>query len=249
MKRTLDEGNSAANINQMSQSQKPETQAVLPYIHEFDEVQKQLLDIDEECANRQIEIQREYDRKKQPHFKRRQACVIYDLFNGVQEIINKIPGFWARAILHHPALSYLTTADMPVLELLEKVELDDNIDNNGSYKVTLTFGEGAREYMEPLVLTKHVRFSDNKEDVVECTEIHWRPGMNPIDVAIKARSDERCIDWSLFEWFTKDEWINRPDFGEILRRELWHAPLAYYLDTVSVDFVDDEYDMLEEDDD
>ncbi|GBE60071.1 nucleosome assembly protein [Babesia ovata] len=239
MKRGLEEGNSGTEMSQMPQPEKPETQAVLPYIHEFDEVQKELLDIDEECANRQIEIQREYDRKKQPHFRRRQAC----------GIINKIPGFWARAILHHPALSYLTTADTPLLELLEKVDLEDNIDNNGSYKVTLTFGEDAREYMEPLVLTKHIRFSNNKEDVVECTEIHWRPGMSPIDVAVKARSDERCIDWSLFEWFTKDEWVNRPDFGEILRRELWHAPLAYYLDTVSVDFVDDEYDMLDEDDD
>lgn len=62
---------------------------MLPYINDFDEgrvvffvdginlvVQKELLELDEECANRQIEIQREFDRRKQPHFKKRQVCVL-----------------------------------------------------------------------------------------------------------------------------------------------------------------------------
>lgn len=200
-------------------------------------MQRELLEIDEECATKQIELQREYDQKKQPLFIKR------------QEIINKVPGFWAKAIIHHPGLSYLTSADTPILELLNKIELEDNLDNFGSYKVTLTFDEKAREYMEPLVLVKHLDFTDNKETVLECTKIEWKAGKSPIDVALKARADDKCIDWSLFEWFTSEEWINRPDFGEVLRRELWHAPLAYYLDTVSVDFLDEEYDILDEDED
>lgn len=234
MKRAFEE-NSPASAVAVLQGDSAETQALLPHITDFDEVQKKLLELDEECATKQIELQREYDKKKQPHFRKR------------QEVIDKIPGFWAKAITHHPALSYLTTADMPILELLEKIELEDNLDNSGSYKITLTFGEVAREYMEPLVLTKHTVFSENKENVVECTKIEWKAGKSPIEVALKARTDDRCIDWSLFEWFTEDEWLNKPDFGEILRRELWHAPLAYYLDTVSVDFLDEEYDMLDED--
>ncbi|ORM39614.1 Aspartic acid-rich protein [Babesia sp. Xinjiang] len=234
MKRSLEENMPEGQVPEV-QEDNPETQAIMPHIHEFDEVQKALLEIDEECAIKQIELQREYDRKKQPHFKKR------------QEIIDKIPGFWAKAMSHHPALSYLTTADAPILQLLQKVELDDNLDNYGSYKVTLTFAEAARDYMEPIVLTKHVVFSDTKEEVAECTKIEWKPEKSPIEVALKARSEEGCIDWSLFEWFTTEEWINLPDFGEVLRRELWHAPLAYYMDNVSVDFVDDEYDILDDD--
>ncbi|KAK1443224.1 testis-specific y-encoded like protein [Babesia gibsoni] len=232
MKRTFDDPSGGG-----AHGDAGETQVLLPHINDFDAVQKKLLEIDEECSNKQIELQREYDKKKQPHFRKR------------QEIIDKIPGFWAKAITHHPALSYLTTADMPILELLRQIDLEDNLDNSGSYKVTLTFGDAAREYMDTLVLTKHMEFTDTKERVVECTKIHWKAGKSPVDVAVKARTDDRCIDWSLFEWFTEDEWVNRPDFGEILRRELWHAPLAYYLDTVSVDFLDEEYDMMDEDDD
>ncbi|EDO05923.1 Nucleosome assembly protein (NAP) family protein [Babesia bovis T2Bo] len=234
MKRSLEEGTPDGAVPEVY-GDAVDTQALSLYMHDFDAVQKVLLEIDEECAVKQIELQREYDRKKQPHFKKR------------QEIIDKIPGFWAKAISHHPALSYLTTADAPILELLQKIDLEDNIDNNGSYKVTLTFTEEAREYMEPLVLTKHIVFTNDKDDVVECTKIEWKEGKSPIEVAQKARSDERCIDWSLFEWFTTEEWVNRPDFGEILRRELWHAPLAYYLDTVSVDFADDDYGILDDD--
>lgn len=153
-------------------------------------MQKKLLELDEECATKQIELQREYDKKKQPHFRKRQAGLVMGYLITSQEVIDKIPGFWAKAITHHPALSYLTTADMPILELLEKIELEDNLDNSGSYKITLvgyseindtltsmqTFGEVAREYMEPLVLTKHTVFSENKENVVECTKIEWKAG-------------------------------------------------------------------------
>ncbi|GIX65430.1 nucleosome assembly protein [Babesia caballi] len=231
MKRSLYDSKASCGMAEVL-SDTVDTQDILPHINDFDAVQKELLRIDEECASKQIELQREYDRRKQPYFNKR------------QEIISRIPGFWAKAITHHPGLSYLTTADLPILEQLNSIQLDDNLDNNGSYKITLIFNEAAREFMEPLVLCKHIVFADNKENVVECTKINWQPGKSPIEVAVKARTDERCIDWSLFEWFTEEEWVNRPDFGEILRRELWHAPLAYYLDTVSVDFVDEEYDMF-----
>ncbi|KAK2197653.1 bifunctional Nucleosome assembly protein (NAP)/NAP-like superfamily/p53-like tetramerization domain superfamily [Babesia duncani] len=210
---------------------------LFPHINDFDEVQKELLELDEQCANEQMEIQRKYDTQKQPYFERRQA------------IIDKIPGFWYRAISHHPALSYLTSADIAILEHLQKIELYDNLDNNGSYKLSLIFNIEAEEYMTPLILTKHIQFEMNKETVVECTKINWKAGKSPIDVAIKARENEKCIDWSLFEWFTEDEWLNRPDFGEIVRRELWHAPLAYYMNTVAIDYLDDDYSAIEEDDD
>lgn len=116
--------------------------------------------------------------------------------------------------MHHPALSYLTSADLPILEHLRQIDLMDNLDNNGSYKLTLIFNEAANEYMSPLKLTKHIEFDVNKETVVECTKINWKPGkvciktfqlnhiiQSPIDVALKARENEKCIDWSIFEWY------------------------------------------------
>ncbi|UKK00817.1 nucleosome assembly protein [Theileria orientalis] len=234
MKRNFED---AANSNQANPNS-PDTpkNPLLPYMSEFDEVQKILLSLDEECANEQMNLQRMFDKKKQPYFDKR------------QEIIDKIPGFWCKALTHHPALCYLTSADLPVLEHLKSIELYDNLDNNGSYKVTFNFSEKALEFMSPLSLTKHIVFGVNKENVKECTRITWKPGKSPVEEALKARKNDKCIDWSLFEWFTEEEWLNRPDIGEIIRREIWHAPLAYYMDTVSVDYFDDEYEMLDDED-
>eukprot|EP00375_Theileria_parva_P003920 XP_766606.1 hypothetical protein [Theileria parva strain Muguga] len=195
MKRNHDDA--ATSNDSATNSSDATNNPLLPFISEFDEVQKKLLSLDEECANEQMNLQRKFDKKKQPFFDKR------------QEIIDKIPGFWCKALTHHPALSYLTSADLPVLEHLKSIQLFDNLDNNGSYKLTLS----------------------------------------PVEEALKARKNDKCIDWSLFEWFTEDEWLNRPDVGEIIRREIWHAPLAYYMDTVSIDYFDDEYDMIDDEDD
>ncbi|EAN34323.2 Nucleosome assembly protein (NAP) family protein [Theileria parva strain Muguga] len=235
MKRNHDDA--ATSNDSATNSSDATNNPLLPFISEFDEVQKKLLSLDEECANEQMNLQRKFDKKKQPFFDKR------------QEIIDKIPGFWCKALTHHPALSYLTSADLPVLEHLKSIQLFDNLDNNGSYKLTLNFSDKAKEFMSPLSLTKHVVFDLNKENVKECTKITWKPGKSPVEEALKARKNDKCIDWSLFEWFTEDEWLNRPDVGEIIRREIWHAPLAYYMDTVSIDYFDDEYDMIDDEDD
>ncbi|BAM39571.1 nucleosome assembly protein [Theileria orientalis strain Shintoku] len=234
MKRNLEEDPKSKQA--LADLADPAKNPLIPFLSEFDEVQKALMSLDEECANEQMNIQRMFDKKKQPYYDKR------------QEIIDNIPGFWCKALTHHPALCYLTSADIPVLEQLKSIELYDNLDNNGSYKLTLNFSDKASEFMSPLSLTKHVVFNNNKENVKECTKITWKPGKSPVDEAIKARKNDKCIDWSLFEWFTEEEWLNRPDIGEIIRREVWHAPLAYYMDTVSVDFFDDEYEMLDDED-
>ncbi|EKX74345.1 nucleosome assembly protein, putative [Theileria equi strain WA] len=233
MKRSLEESTNL-EVEGAEAHDSADKNPLLSHISEFDEVQKKLLQLDEECANEQMELQRKYDQKKQPFFKKR------------QEIIEKVPGFWCKALTHHPALSYLTSADLPILEHLKGIDLQDNLDNNGSYKLTLEFSEKAKEYMSPLVLVKHVEFDINKETVKECTKITWKPGKSPIEEALKARNNDRCIDWSIFEWFTEEEWVDRPDVGEIIRREIWHAPLAYYMDTVAMDYFDDEYNIVDD---
>lgn len=127
-------------------------------------VQKELQRLDEACAREQMTIQRDYDEKKQPFFEKR------------QNIINKVPGFWSKALQHHPALCLLTPADFNILQYLTKIDLKDNLDDNGSYKITFTFDDNASEYMEPLSIVKYIVFEQNRETVAECTHINWKPG-------------------------------------------------------------------------
>ncbi|CDI82738.1 nucleosome assembly domain-containing protein, putative, partial [Eimeria acervulina] len=57
--------------------------------------------------------------------------------------------------------------------------------------------------------------------------------------------------WSFFEWFSKEPWPECwPDVGEVIRREIWHSPVAYFLgDALSDEDEDDDEEDDEDDDD
>ncbi|SPJ10260.1 nucleosome assembly protein [Plasmodium sp. DRC-Itaito] len=212
---------------------------LMPFMQDFEDIQKDIEQLDIKCAHEQMNIQKQYDEKKKPLFEKR------------DEIIQKVPGFWANTLRKHPALSDIVPEDIDILNHLVKLDLKDNMDNNGSYKITFIFGEKAKEFMEPLTLVKHVTFDNNQEKVVECTRIKWKEGKNPIAAVTHNRSDldNEIPKWSIFEWFTTDELQDKPDVGELIRREIWHNPLSYYLGLEEFDEFDDDFDEEFDDED
>lgn len=210
-----------------------------PHMKDLDAIQEELQKLEEECAKQQMLVQKEFDEKKKPVLVKRQG------------IIDKIPGFWCRCLKNHPQLAYLVEEDTPILEHLKQIDLDDNIDEHGSYKIKFVFDEGAREYMEPLVLEKHVQFRSDphSEEVVHVTDIKWKEGKSPVAAAEARRQRDGDDDMdavSFFDWFTKEPSDGaRLEIGEMIRREIWHAPVPFFLDEVAD--VDDEEE--EEDDD
>lgn len=195
-------------------------------VEEIEKIQEELHQLDEQCAKEQMQIQKKFDEKKKPFFDKRQT------------LIERIPNFWAEAFGHHPALLGITEHDRPILECLKRIELEDNLDDNGSYKIIFLFDERASTFFEPLRLVKHVTFDAADEEVAECTTIHWKPGQNPMEKI----PDSDSTEWSIFEWFGKDVVEDRPDVGEVIRREIWHAPLSYYLGEQVYDDIEEEED-------
>ncbi|EPR59907.1 putative nucleosome assembly protein (NAP) [Toxoplasma gondii TgCatPRC2] len=215
-----------------------------PHMKDLDGIQAELQKLEEECAKQQMVVQKEFDEKKKPVLVKR------------QEIIDKIPGFWCRCLRNHPQLAYLVEEDIPILEHLKRIDLDDNIDEHGSYKIKFTFDEAAKAFMEPLVLEKHVQFHNDpcSEEVVSVTEITWKEGKSPVAAAEAKRAGDADDDVdvvSFFEWFTKEpsEEASRLEVGEIIRREIWHAPVPYFLDEVADIDEDDDEDLSDEDED
>lgn len=258
MKRQQPDGNNTETAGQKQRrlEERPEdkgrecssdeaTALLQPHMKDLDGIQAELQKLEEECAKKQMVVQKEFDAKKKPVLVKR------------QEIIDKIPGFWCRCLRNHPQLAYLVEEDIPVLEHLKQIDLDDNIDEHGSYKIKFTFGEGARAYMEPLVLEKHVQFRNDpcSEEVLNVTEINWKDGKSPVAAAEAKRDGDGDDDVdvvSFFEWFTKEpsDAAARLEVGEIIRREIWHAPVPYFLNEVAdIDEEDDDDDVSDDDED
>ncbi|SCN59667.1 nucleosome assembly protein, putative [Plasmodium chabaudi adami] len=237
MKRDRSE-NSVENTTDPKHTKIENDDPLIPFIKDFEDIQKDIEQLDIKCAHEQMNIQKQYDEKKKPLFDKRDV------------IIQKVPCFWANTLRKHPALSDIVPEDIDILNHLTTLDLKDNMDNNGSYKITFTFSDKAKEYMEPLVLVKHVTFDNNQEKVVECTRIKWKDGKNPIAAVSNSRIDidNEMPKWSVFEWFTTEELHDKPDLGEIIRREIWHNPLSYYLGLEDFDDFDEDFDDDDDED-
>jgi len=204
------------------------------------EIQDRIQEIDDECVKEQMKVQQEYDVKKAPLFEERQG------------IISRIPGFWGNALLNHGAMEVIVDEDKKFIKCLTRIDLEDNLDDLGSYKIKFVFSDEVKGLLEPLELVKHVIFSEsNVPEVNFVTSFRFKDGPDPREVAIEKRKEGNREVWSFFEWFAEeeiagdpgDEW---PDLGEVIRRQFWHTPLNYFLNDISDD---DENDVDSEDSD
>ncbi|KAH8740586.1 hypothetical protein FG386_002168 [Cryptosporidium ryanae] len=200
---------------------------------ELEEVDSNLMELDKECAKEQMIIQRKFDEKKKPIFEKR------------REIIEKIPKFWAKTISKHPVfIENMQDEDIDILEHLKDIELDDNLDDEGSYRIKLTFDDSVSKHMEPSVLVKHVVFQDGAETVKEFTKIKWK------SESPKSRISKRLLNegsgkeeddlsdseiFSFFDFFTDEINGDGIDIGDIIRRDIYHSPLFYFCDDISED--------------
>lgn len=181
------------------------------------------MELDNECAKEQMAIQRQFDEKKKP------------IFNERRSIIEKIPKFWAETISKHPVFQEnIHPEDLEVLEFLKDIELEDNLDDEGSYRIKLIFDEAVSNLMKPNILVKHVVFKDNEEIVKEVTEISWAKESPRAAIEKKFSGAENKEEEygrsivSFFDFFSEHIPEESIDIGEIIRRDIFHAPLLYY---------------------
>lgn len=213
-------------------------------LSEFQSVQSRLMGLDDECVKEQLKIQRKFAGRMRPLMVERQG------------VIEKIPNFWGRVLNNIPLDEdqVFCPEDAELLPELELVDLDDNIDDRGSYKLTMRFSPKAKEYFSPSVIEKTVIFDDKStgEPTVTCTKIEWVPGKNIVEKVRERRrktqegdGDDEDLEFSLFEWFTSNPDEITVQLGEIIRRQVWQNPILFLYDGFGEDSDDDD----EEDDD
>lgn len=181
---------------------------VYAHLDAIERLQSRLYVIDKECLQEQLELQRKYDMKKTP------------LLSQRQQEIAKIPDFWATAIGNHPFTNQEAwlKGDRDILSFLDSIDLEDNIDDNGSYVITFRFAEG-NPYFSNAELVRTVTILNDQSDIVTSTPIMWAP---------KRKTPMHAK--SFFNWYCSTGGLAlEEDFGEVFRRDLWQNPYPYYL--------------------
>ena len=177
---------------------------VMAYLDSVERVQAELLELDIASSKEQLQVQRRYDSLRQPLLEQRRADIA------------KIPDFWFSAIRNHPSSDayVFDSIDSAPLAYLIHLDLHDNIDDHGSYRIVFEFIPNP--YFSESCLERTVNFFPDM--LITATPIRWAPHQRP-------RSDPR----SLFSWFSNTESeYEETDWGEIFRQDLWQNPFAYY---------------------
>ncbi|MBW0545969.1 hypothetical protein O181_085684 [Austropuccinia psidii MF-1] len=103
-----------------------------------------------------------------------------------------IPEFWVTALSNHPGLSELITErDQAALKYLNDIRVS-YLDGKPGFKLTFSFGEGAKEFFENTQLEKTYYYQDEVGytgdfvyDKAEGTKIQWKEGK---DLTVKVES-------------------------------------------------------------
>ena len=194
-------------IEEAMESSSKKQRDVHAHLDAIERLQTTLLSLDKACSREQLEIQRKYDLEKTPLILER------------KKEMDKIPHFWAEALGNHPATNQEAfVTDREILEYLASIELEDNLDDNGSYLLRFVFDSANNPFFSQSELVRKVTILEDQTDEVFSSPISWAPNKKP-------KHPE-----SFFAWFSSSAG-NSPneDLGEVLRRDLWQNPYPYYL--------------------
>ncbi|XP_046388713.1 protein SET-like [Ischnura elegans] len=207
----------------------PETRIAL---EEIDLCQKELDSLNERCSEEILEVERRYNQLRKPFYDKR------------NDVIQRIPKFWATAFVSHPELNYLMEEEEDLLQFLTKLEVEEFDDIRSGYRIKFHFEENP--YFENDILTKDFYLS--KTPASECTVIKWKEGKEPKELTKpkevvggsspgRKRAAERR---AFFDWYTDNNSPTVDEIAEVIKDELWPNPLHYYLAPVC----DVEYTVL-----
>mmetsp|Transcript_33050 Transcript_33050/g.55317 ORF Transcript_33050/g.55317 Transcript_33050/m.55317 type:complete len:237 (+) Transcript_33050:230-940(+) len=206
-----------------------------------------LFNIGEAYAERLGALEREFDQKRAPVYKTRDA------------ILAKIPQFWLTVFLNHKTInSMLTREDVDVLEYLETFTAVTTSDETAKREThTVTFGFRENPYFKNKVLTKKLTdFIPEEEvltrvDTIESTKIEWNEGkdftktQSSKDVPKPGGKRNREDQGHFFSWFCGDDDID--SFAEVFTQDVYINAYELFLDPEDDEEDDDEEEDEDED--
>lgn len=207
------EEGSDATSSRPAKRARPAGQSIDEKMKDVHDVQLELQNLEERCADDQITIQLKYDEMRKPHFQKR------------GKLLRQIEGFWKGALCGHP-LRLTHTAELEALGHLQDLEVRENLDRYGSYEVHATFHDN--DLFKEKSIVKKVTYHDVTGERIEAAVLTGASdsGRHVLDTV---RSAER----SVLGWFLASEPAQpgaaAEDFADVLRRDLWQDPVPYYL--------------------
>lgn len=172
-------------------------------------VQNELTSLDDACREEQVAVQCKYDAMKKKHFEER------------GELLKKIPSFWKDVFLNFAGPhGLLLEQEVPVLEHLVDVRLEDNLDKKGSHKFTFTFTEN--DYFNETEIVKEIAVSPDDKAEVKVTPITWKK-----NILAEVPHEEGDLA-TFFRWLQSSEEDCEGDFGSMFRESVWEDALQIY---------------------
>ncbi|XP_058107560.1 NAP1-related protein 2-like isoform X2 [Magnolia sinica] len=224
----------------------PEQQIVdgdlLVSMEKVQEFQDELEKVNEEVADKVLEVERKYNEIRQP---------IYDRRN---EVIQTIPDFWLTAFLSHPTLCGLMTEEDPkIFKYMKSLEVFDLNDVKLGYSITFNFRPNP--YFENAKLVK--TFSVDTEGCCNFTgtDIKWKDGRGTSNGTAQEKEGNKrpFAEESFFTWFSEAPFeelsvARHDEVANIIREDLWTNPLQYFnIEGYELDDDDDDDDEDDED--
>uniref|UniRef100_A0A8D2CRF6 TSPY n=1 Tax=Sciurus vulgaris TaxID=55149 RepID=A0A8D2CRF6_SCIVU len=139
-------------------------------------------------------------------------------------IIDSIPGFWAKAMGHHPQLSAIIThQDKDLLGYVSNLEVEDM--SPAKNRCSMKFSFQHNPYFRNEVITKEylVGITGYKETRSTGVQWYWDCVGEPASSFVDARN------LTFFDWLSTRHCPGSNRIAKIIMEDLWLNPLPYYL--------------------
>eukprot|EP01097_Dermamoeba_algensis_P001728 TRINITY_DN164_c0_g1_i1.p1 TRINITY_DN164_c0_g1~~TRINITY_DN164_c0_g1_i1.p1 ORF type:complete len:244 (+),score=75.92 TRINITY_DN164_c0_g1_i1:92-823(+) len=191
-----------------------ESEAPEEFLSELDSVQDKLEKMNEEAAEKILEVEKKYNELKQPLYKQR------------SEVCSKIPDFWLTALQNYDYTAELMTEeDLKAFKHLKDFWVEE-YDGLKGYKISFTFEQNP--YFLNQTIYKEVKYSDEGDVVVSASDILWKEGKDltrppKVKGDGKKRKEEEMGE-SFFRWFSDQE----TDLADTFKDDFWPNVVKIY---------------------
>ncbi|CAL8468334.1 g7874 [Coccomyxa elongata] len=191
------------------------------FLSALEEVQEKLIEVNDEASDKVLQVEQEYNLKRQPIYKER------------NQVISQMPDFWHLVFRGHETLRPIITAeDEEGLAHLVEMLVEEAPDIKSGFKIVFTFLEN--HFFQNTVLEKDIRYLEDGSYEIKTTGPQWQPGQSLTEVAVyeggqptgKKRKRDTLSFFSWLEGSMPED--SQVEIAEIIKEQIWPNPLVYY---------------------
>lgn len=214
----------------------------------FEDLKAAQADLDQvngELADKIVELEKQWAEKRAPVYSKRAiAC-------------RKIPGFWVKALSHHPlAMELIGDDDEIVLSHLIDLEVVPEDDVQSGYSIVFRFSDNP--YLAKNEYTKKIQYKDDGSLLATTTPpLEWKDteeGKQQRTLQDQRLGNAEDAQLSFFDWLKEDNEIPASEdeiIADAIKQDIWPDPLRYYsgegLPQAAFDDLDEDEDEEDED--